>query len=122
VDIAEFVEATLTQIVDGVSRAQKATRLAGKHASEADLVNPSVFDGADSAPKGKYYTAISNNSLVHFVAFDIAVTTEGTDAVSGGTKIRVLGFGAGAEGSMSNKETTASRVKFEVPITLPRSQ
>jgi hypothetical protein len=77
---------------------------------------------ADSAPKGKYYTTTGNQGLVNFVQFDIAVTTEGTDTVSGGGKIRVLGIGAGAEGSMSSKETVASRVKFEVPIALPRSE
>jgi hypothetical protein len=65
---------------------------------------------------------MSNANLVHFVQFDVAVTTEGTDAVSGGVKIRVLGIGAGTEGSMANRETVASRVKFEVPITLPRSE
>jgi hypothetical protein len=120
-DIAEFVEATLCQIIDGVSRAQKATRLAGKHVSEADIINPPVMYSGDSAPKGKYYATQARN-LVHFVQFDVAVTTEATDAVSGGGKIRVLGIGAGAEGSMSSKETVASRVKFEVPIALPRSK
>jgi hypothetical protein len=119
-DIAEFVEATLRQIVEGVSRAQKGTRLSGP-TEEADLVNPLVMDMADSAPKGKYYTTTRGHNLVHFVQFDVAVTTEGADAVTGGGKIRVLGIGAGAEGSMSSKETVASRVKFEVPIALPRS-
>jgi hypothetical protein len=52
VDIAEFVEATLTQIVDGVSRAQKATRHVAKPAAESDLINPRVMHRADSAPKG----------------------------------------------------------------------
>lgn len=119
-DIAEFVEAVLRQIIDGVSRAQDSTRLPGKHVSEADIINPAIMYSADGAPKGKYY-ATQGRNLVHFVEFDIAVTTEATDAVSGGGKIRVLGIGAGAEGSIASKETIASRVKFEVPITLPRS-
>lgn len=75
---------------------------------------------ADDAPKGKYYATIGRN-LVHFVEFDVAVTAEATDAVSGGSKISVLGIGVGAKGSVASKETIASRVKFEIPIALPRS-
>jgi hypothetical protein len=122
-DIAEFVEATLQQIVDGVSRAQKSTHLAGNPGPEGDLINPALLHHADSAPKGKYYVTMGmGRTLVHFVQFDVAVTTEAADAVAGGGKIRVLGIGAGAAGSMSSKETVASRVKFEVPIALPRSK
>lgn len=119
-DLAEFVEMALTQIIEGVSRAQKATRLEGRHVSEADVVNPKIMYAADSAPKGKYFATMERN-LVHFVDFDIAVTTESTLGVSGGGKIKVLGIGVGADGSTQSKDVIASRVKFQVPISLPRS-
>jgi hypothetical protein len=119
-DLSEFVEMSLIQIIEGVNRAQKATRLAGRHASEADVVNPAIMYSADGAPKGKYFATIERN-LVHFVDFDVAVTTESTLGTSGGGKIRVLGIGVGAEGSTQSKDLTASRIKFQVPISLPRS-
>jgi len=88
--------------------------------SEADVVNPKIMYGADSAPTGKYY-ATQGRNLVHFVECDVAVTTESTATASGGGKISVLGFGVGGEGATSSKDTIASRIKFEVPIALPRS-
>lgn len=119
-DLAEFVEMSLVQIINGVSRAQKATRLSGRDISEADIINPAIMDRAENAPKGKYYITIYNN-LVLFVDFDVAVTTESTLGASGGGRIRVLGVGVGAEGSTQSKDVTASRIKFQVPISLPRS-
>ena len=119
-DLSEFVEMSLIQIIEGVNRAQNATQLADRPVSEADVVNPAIMYGADCAPKGKYFATIESN-LVHFVDFDVAVTTESTLGASGGGKIRVLGIGVGAEGSTQSKDVTASRIKFQVPISLPRS-
>ena len=65
-DIAEFVEATLQQIVDGVSRAQKSTHLAGKHGSDGDVINPAVMYSGDSAPKGKYYATTLETSFTSY--------------------------------------------------------
>src|SRR2546426_6763300 len=120
-ELAEFVETALTQVIEGVARAQRATRRRGKHVSEADMVNPKIMYSADSAPKGKYYAAQDRN-LVHFVQFDVAVTAESTAGVSGGGKIRVLGLGIGGEGSSASSDTLVSRVKFEIPVTLPTSE
>ena len=52
-DLEQFVETTLRQIISGVKKAQEATRIPGKHASEADVINPSAMYSADPAPKGK---------------------------------------------------------------------
>jgi hypothetical protein len=53
------------------------------------------------------------------VEFDIAVTVvEGGETKTGG-EIRVWGFKAGSEGHNSGSNTTVSRVKFEVPLTIP---
>ena len=114
-DLADFVRTTLEEILKGVHEAQQAaTKSDRKHG----IINPWVMYQADYAPKGKYY-ATTGNTLVQFVDFDVAVTTESGDKVAGGGKISVLGFGIGSEGSVLNKDTTASRIKFSVPITLP---
>ena len=79
-NLSESVQMSLIQIIEGVNHAQKATRLAGRHVSEADVVNPAIMYSADGAPKGKYFATIERN-LVHFVDFDVAVTTESTSGV-----------------------------------------
>jgi hypothetical protein len=82
-NLEEFIESTLSQIISGVRKAQKATRLPGKHASEADVINPPIMYDADSAPKGKYFATTGRN-LVHFVDFDVAVTTDSSTDAKGG--------------------------------------
>jgi hypothetical protein len=117
-DLADFVQTTLRQILEGVSRAQQAAQGQGKHSARGGEVNPSIMYSADHAPKGKYYATTGRN-LVHFVQFDVAVTTESADNASGEGKITVLGVGVAGEGSVASKDTIASRIKFEVPITFP---
>jgi hypothetical protein len=50
-DIEEFIQTTLTQIIDGVKKAQDATRLQWGPEEDADMVNPRVMYSATPAPK-----------------------------------------------------------------------
>jgi len=115
-NLADFIQTTLEEILKGVRAAQHPGVIT---TSNLGIINPgSIRIQADHAPKGKYFATIGND-LVHLVQFDVAVTTEAGDKVSGGGKISVLGVGIGSEGSVSSKDMTVSRIKFEVPITLP---
>jgi hypothetical protein len=60
-NLEEFVETSLKQIISGVKKAQQATRLPGKHATEGDGVHPAIMYSADSAPKGKYFAKVDRN-------------------------------------------------------------
>jgi hypothetical protein len=120
-NLEEFVEASLRQIIDGVRKAQEATRIEGKHPSDADLVNPKVMYSADSAPKGKHF-ATQGRNLVHFVSFDVAVTSDSAADAKGGFSIKVAGIGFNAGGGGSERDTVVSRIKFEVPLALPQSR
>ena len=53
-NLEEFIETSLKQIISGVSKAQEATRIGGKPVSDADVINPPLMYSADYAPKGKY--------------------------------------------------------------------
>jgi hypothetical protein len=119
-NLEDFVDTSLRQIIAGVKKAQEATRLPGKHPSEADVVNPPVMYGADPAPKGKYFATVGRN-LVHFVDFDVAVTTDSTSEAKGGLSLRVAGIGIGGGGGVSDRDSIVSRIKFQVPIVLPQS-
>lgn len=119
-NLEEFVETCLMQIVSGVKKAQAATRRDGRHHSEADLVNPSIMYSADSAPKGKFFATVERN-LVHLVEFDVALTTVSSSDAGGGVNLAVAGIGLKAGASGRDEETAVSRVKFSVPIALPRS-
>jgi len=121
-NLEEFVKITLEQIISGVKKAQESTKLQNKHPSDADLVNPAIMYSADSAPKGKYFATVQRN-LVHFVEFDVAVSADSSTEAKGGFSLKVAGLGGvGAGAGGTEKESTISRVKFNVPIQLPKSE
>jgi hypothetical protein len=74
---------------------------------------------ADSAPKGKYFATMGRD-IVHFVDFDVAVTTDYKDEAKGGIGLKVFGIGIEAGGAAAEGGATVSRIKFQVPIILPR--
>lgn len=119
-NLEEFVETSLNQIISGVKKAQQSTRLPGKHKSEANVINPEIMYGADSAPKGKYFATVKRN-LVHFVDFDVAVTTDSSTEAKAGANLKIAGIGFGGSGGVTDKDSVVSRIKFQVPITLPHS-
>ncbi|MFZ5801227.1 MAG: hypothetical protein ACOY3D_07650, partial [Candidatus Omnitrophota bacterium] len=107
------------QIIGGVKRAQAGTKLNGKNSDEAVVINTPVMYSADSAPKGRYF-ATTDRNLVHFVDFDVAVTTDSTSESKGSLSLRVAGVGLDGGGGIIDKNNVVSRVKFQVPITLPQ--
>ena len=119
-NLEEFVETSLKQIISGVKKAQQATRLPGKHETEADVVNPAIMYSADFAPKGKYFATIGKN-LVHFVDFDVAVTTDSSSEAKAGLNLKVAGIGLGGGGGVVDRDSVVSRIKFQVPIMFPKS-
>jgi hypothetical protein len=120
-DLEQFVETTLKQIISGVKKAQDATQIQGKHPSEANVINPPVMYNADFAPNGKYF-ATQDRNLVHFVDFDVAVTADSHSKATGGVSLRIASMGFGGEGGVTDRDSVVSRIKFQVPIILPRAQ
>ena len=121
-NLEEFIKTSLEQIISGVRLAQENTRLHGKHVSEADVINPKIMYGGDSAPKGKYFATVERN-LAHFVDFDVAVTVDTTADAKGGLNLKVAGIGGfEAGGGKTDRESVVSRIKFQVPIQLPKSE
>ncbi len=120
-NLEEFTETTLTQIISGVKKAQKTTMLKEKHISEADVINPQVMYNADSAPQGKYYITMGGD-LVHFVDFDVAVTTDSSTDTKGGLSIKIASIGVEGGKGVTDRDTVISRIKFQVPVILPKSK
>jgi hypothetical protein len=61
-------------------------------------------------------------SSVHAIEFDVAVhATEGAAASAKGG-ISVGSIGIGAKGSTSEERTSESRIKFKIPMVLPKGK
>lgn len=103
-ELDKFVSQTLKMICKGVNDAR----------SECNDLGAIVNDAPSSMHRdtGVYG---SNDTILQTVEFDVAITTE--DTSNGEGKISVMGIGAG--GGISSKDTLSSRVKFNVPVSLP---
>ncbi len=100
-ELREFVERSLAEIIQGVAAAQQEV---SKGARSNGSINPKAL--------------MRGNELVS-VQFDVAVTAVEGGAAGGG--ISVLG-GIVSIGGQAKSETRAesiSRIKFDVPVWLP---
>jgi hypothetical protein len=110
--LEDFISESLTQIINGVKKAQK-------HAEQ----NNSVINGyglRKSKSIGDSYYDDDTNSPIQVIDFDIAVTVKEQGKTSGKAGVFVTVFGAGIEGSEENENLISNRLKFSIPILLPR--
>lgn len=103
--LSEFIAATLSEIMKGVSLAEKAH---------------------DGKALGGYITPVKGSTIKDFdalpireVEFDVAITTEQTadKTKSGGVNIKVIE--ADLSSTTTRKTIGESRVKFSVPVAMP---
>lgn len=120
-ELNEFVEMTLKQIIEGVQNAQQATQLTDEKLTidRRNLVNPGIRANADGSPKKNYIT--TDSSLLHFIEFDVAVTSSTSEGGKAGANLSVAGIGFGADVKGSKNDTVVNRIKFQVPVKYPRS-
>jgi hypothetical protein len=100
-DLENFVTETLNQIFRGVEASRQTASDAGGEINPQAYGKTMIYDNASRA--------------IHAVEFDVAVTVEDKGDAKAG--ISVMGIDAG----ISNTETnsTVSRIKFQVPVSLP---
>jgi hypothetical protein len=108
---------TIVQIMEGVQQAQE--RVGGN-----GLINPRarqrshgrpIVDWMEPDPDDRF-----DGTLVHMVEFDVAVTAATGAEAKAGAGLLVAAIGLGAQAQKSEEHTAISRVRFEVPIALPR--
>ncbi|HZP20372.1 MAG TPA: trypco2 family protein [Bauldia sp.] len=107
-DLREFVSQTLAAIIGGVADVQETDH--GK------LVGQTFRFSLDQNKDIRGLIIHGSNNYA-IVEFDVAVSS--SNSASGGAKVEVLSvLSLGAKGDTTN--TTASRIKFSVPIKLPQ--
>lgn len=106
-DLAEFVEETITQISKGVNGAQR--KMHGKEEVGGRL--KSLPEGANTQ-----LANLADGTVAHLVSFDVALTV--TDAVEGKVGIGIFSglLSAGGSTSADTSSSEISRVKFTVPL------
>ena len=121
-DMRDFVQVTLTQIKEGLSEFEA-------NSGDGFTVAPTLSAKTDTnkwAQQDLIYTGCGKNGEMQYatiVEFDVAVTAEERNEAEGGAKAEVTVFSAfkgGVGGKMSEATTdsTASRIRFKVPMQI----
>jgi hypothetical protein len=92
-DLEQFVQITLEQIIRGVK---------GAHLCAAEQA-----------------ASINSSGTSQVIEFDVAVTTTEDGQKKGAAGLLVLGMGIGGQITSGTSASSISRVKFSVPVNLP---
>ena len=111
--LKDFVKDTLSQISEGVSEFEGSSD--AKTRVEAGIKGNLAGDAAASA--GLLYLG-AGKGFATVVKFDVAVTTEETEAAHGSAGIKVIPFNIGGGLDASTANTSVSRVQFNLPLSL----
>lgn len=113
-DLHDFVTQTLIQIVSGVKTAQTEAKT---HGAE---VNPHLTGAQSELAKHGFVWA--SGAAAQIVQFDVALTVVEATGTKGGIGVFAGVVNLGSAGQSKNENSSVSRVKFSVPLTLPRSE
>lgn len=109
-DLKDFIQSAVTQIVEGVVAAQAAAAAQGATLNPAaDPTGKGSSSAAGQAPAG---------SRVSHIAFDIAVTAAAGSAAAGIPQLRVVGAWPDAPANAD----PVTRLQFSLPIALPQTR
>lgn len=114
-ELKTFITQTLTEIIDGVSDAQKYALEKGAK------VNPEKLSLIKSNTNQSTFSDSRRENYAQIIEFDVAITANEDMKDKGGIGVFAGAFGIG--GQMENQEFNSrmSRIKFTVPIFLPTS-
>ena len=110
--LEEFISETLKQIINGVKTAQEFSNNMG-----ASINPPNITFRTD---QGLKYWDKKTGSPVENIEFDIALTTVEGSSAKGGLGIFVGAAGVGAQGQSNSSNQTVNKIKFSVPLMLPK--
>jgi len=113
-ELKDFVKETLSQIIEGIAAAQEVAKESGGQ------VNPAGVGKTMSKAGAYYYMEGGTEVVVETVEFDIVVSATEGESARGGAGIFVGGLGVGAQGQADSSQQSTNRIKFVVPITLPK--
>lgn len=110
-ELKDFVKTTLVEIAEGVKEAQDATTEMGA------AINPSAM--YDNLAKG---TMLHDGVPIQEIEFDVAVVAREEADVTPGGGISIVVLKAEVNGKFAYENTAVNRIRFHVPIALPRHE
>ncbi|MHC4404562.1 MAG: hypothetical protein ACYTG0_33320 [Planctomycetota bacterium] len=108
--LAEFIEESLVQMIQGVKKAQDKTR-----DTDAEIAPAGLAKFADDQTQIMFKPG---QGLVNMVEYDVAVTTGEKTSAQGGIGIVMAVLGVGAQAKMEDSSSAIHRIKFSIPVVL----
>jgi len=105
IQLKEFVQSTLVEIVEGVRAAQVEAEKIGANINPTQLENVTAMHG-------------KNWNVAQTVEFDVAVSASDEGSSKGGIGVFVAGVGLGVQHKTAELTSALSRIRFSVPILL----
>lgn len=106
-DLQEFVHQSLVQIIEGVSSAQEATKERGT------IINPQTMAGSELRRTSQGHPIVD-------VELDVAITATSGTETKGGIGVVVGALALGSHGKSDAQDSMVSRIRFTVPVALPK--
>jgi hypothetical protein len=110
--LKEFITETFKEIVDGVVAAQEYSGAKGAR------VNPSGL--TCRLDQGLMLYDKKTGDIATLIEFDVAVTTAEGTATKGGVGVFVGPVALGSQGQSDAAKSSNSRIRFSVPMHLPK--
>lgn len=114
VELREFVKQTLEAIIAGIKDAQSIEAV-GAYVGP-DQEGSAGLNFPDNRGVGR-----AARALTTVVEFDVAISAEAANNKSRGAGIRIGVVSAGMGRKAEQRDSSNSRVKFSVPIIIPKS-
>lgn len=112
--LQDFISESILQLVNGIQDAQT------KNTTNA-RISPSNLKLGTSVTQKELYD-YDSHMLLSSVEFDVAVTAEESIGAKGGIGVFVGSVGVGVQGKSDTKSSYVNRIKFNVPIVLPKCE
>jgi len=113
-DLKDFVKNTLVQIIDGVIEAENELEKKGA------TVNPIGGHFDQKQLGGRTWSF--KDGITETVEFDVALTSSEKEGTSAGIGVLLGSINLGTKGASEESITSVTRIKFSVPILLPKGK
>ena len=120
-DIKQFVKESVSQIVEAINESNPKLQSIGSFIPTGGMIGEGVLFSANSEPSKD---ANKENNHRHFlkVDYDLAVTVSTSTTSNAGVRIKIAVLGAESTYEESNQNQCISRIKFMIPIALPKQE
>jgi hypothetical protein len=113
VELDKFIEAVLIQVLSGIRAAQ-----------ELPSVWAFVVSGKDGGHELPRNSRVSSSAQLKstIIGFDVAISVDASDKVSGTCGLKVAGIGAAIAGETGTKDTRVVASNFGFPSCCPKTK